>query len=91
MEIEIYMIFEELVHRQKQFVELAGRFVVRGEVIFLKYIYFLNVQSHPPQKKFPNLPIFNDFTACHVCVAVHPDLESCARRAKCFFPKAPWQ
>ena len=34
MEIEIYMIFEELVHRQKQFVELAGRFVVRGEVIF---------------------------------------------------------
>ena len=52
MEIEIYMIFEELVHRQKQFVELAGRFVVRGEVIFLKYIYFLNVQSHPPKKNF---------------------------------------
>ena len=34
MEIEIYMIFKELVHAQKQFVELAGHFVVRGEVIF---------------------------------------------------------
>ena len=51
MEIEIYMIFEELVHRQKQFVELAGRFVVRGEVI-LKFFFFLNVQSNPPQKNF---------------------------------------
>ena len=56
----------------------------------LKKSFFLNVQSNPP-KKFPNSPIFNDFTACHVCVAVHPDLKSCARRAKCFFPKAPWQ
>ena len=52
MEIEIYMIFEELVHRQKQFVELAGRFVVRGEVIFLNFFFFLNVQSNPPQKNF---------------------------------------
>ena len=34
MEIEIYMIFKELVHAQKQFAELAGHFVVRGEVIF---------------------------------------------------------
>ena len=34
MEIGIYMIFDELVHAQKQFVELAGHFVVRGEVIF---------------------------------------------------------
>ena len=47
MEIEIYMIFYELVHTQKQFVELAGHFVVRGEVMFL------TVQSHPPQKKIP--------------------------------------
>ena len=34
MEIGIYVIFDELVHAQKQFVELAGYFVVRGEVIF---------------------------------------------------------
>ena len=35
MEIEIYMIFMyELVHAQKQFLELVGHFVVRGEVIF---------------------------------------------------------
>ena len=34
MEIGIYMIFEELVLTQKQFVELAGHFLVRGEVIF---------------------------------------------------------
>ena len=27
MEIGIYMVFEELVHAQKQFVELAGHFV----------------------------------------------------------------
>ena len=81
MDIEIYMIFYELVHTQKQFVELAGHFVVRGEVMFL------TVQGHPPQKKFPNPPIFNDFTACCVCSST-PDLESCTRRAKCFFPKS---
>ena len=34
MEIGIYMLFDELVHAQKQFVELAGHFVVRGVVIF---------------------------------------------------------
>ena len=28
MEIGIYMLFEELVHAEKQFVELAGHFVV---------------------------------------------------------------
>ena len=30
------MIFDELAHAQKQFVELAGHFLVRGEVIFEK-------------------------------------------------------
>ena len=34
MEIGIYMLFDELVHTQKQFEELAGHFVVRSEVIF---------------------------------------------------------
>ena len=34
VEIGTYMIFDELVHAQKQFAELAGYFVVRGEVIF---------------------------------------------------------
>ena len=34
MEIGIYMLFDELVHPQKQFEELAGHFVVRSEVIF---------------------------------------------------------
>ena len=35
-----HMIFDELVHTQKQFVELAGHFVVRGKVIFKSNIFF---------------------------------------------------
>ena len=83
-EIEIYMIFYELVHTQKQFVELAGHFVVRGEVMFL------TVQSHPPpqKKKIPNQPIFNDFTACCVCSSTPDPLYT---KGEMFFPKAPWQ
>ena len=47
MEIGIYSIFGELVHAQKQFAELPGHFVVKGEVIF--YIFFLvTIQSHSP-------------------------------------------
>ena len=34
METGIYMVFDQLVHAQKQFIELAGHFVVRGKVIF---------------------------------------------------------
>ena len=40
MEIRIYMIFDELVRVQKQFVEFAGHFVVKGGVIF--YILIQN-------------------------------------------------
>ena len=68
IEIRIYMTFNELVDAQKQFSELAGHFLLKGEVIF--YIpkqNILTVQSHP-EKKFPNLPIFNYFTACYVCL-----------------------
>ena len=34
MEIQMYIIFDELVNAQKQFVEFAVHFVVKGEVIF---------------------------------------------------------
>ena len=50
MEIGIYIIFGELVHAQKQFVELAGHFVVKGEVIF--YIFFNDYPKSLPPKKF---------------------------------------
>ena len=49
MEIGIYIIFGELVHAQKQFVELAGHFVVKGEVIF--YIFFNDYPKSLPPKK----------------------------------------
>ena len=50
MEIGIYIIFGELVHAEKQFGELAGHFVVKGEVKF--YIFFNDYpKSLPPQKK----------------------------------------
>ena len=65
------MTFDQLVHAQKQFVELAGHFVVKTVVVKLKTRNFLTVQSHPA-KKIPNPPVFNDFTACSVCVVVHP-------------------
>ena len=53
MEIGIYIIFGELVHAQKQFVELAGHFVVKGEVIF--YIFFNDYPKSLPPKKFSKL------------------------------------
>ena len=91
MEIGIYSIFGELVHAQKQFAELPGHFVVKGEVIF--YIFFLmTIQSHSPplpplKKKFPNSPIFNDFTACHVCVPVQLIWKAVHKGLNVFFPK----
>ena len=53
MEIGIYMIFDELSHAQKQFVELAGHFVVRGEVIFEKWYFFGCPKS--PRKEISKL------------------------------------
>ena len=47
---------------------------------------FLTVQSHP-ENKFPNSPIFNDFTACHVCVAVHLIWKALHEGLNVFFQK----
>ena len=48
MEIRIYMTFDELVDAQKQFSELAGHFLLKGEVIF--YILIQNILT--PKKNF---------------------------------------
>ena len=91
MEIRIYMTFDELVDAQKQFSELAGHFLVKGEVIFYILIQnILTVQSHP-EKKFPNLPIFNYFTACYVCLSVHPIRKAVHEELNVIFPKAAWR
>ena len=90
-EIRIYITFDELVDAQKQFSELAGHFLVKGEVIFYILIQnILTVQSHP-EKKFPNLPIFNYFTACYVCLSVHPIRKAVHEELNVIFPKAAWR
>ena len=44
-----------------------------------------------PRKRFPNVPIFNDFTACYVCVAVQPIWKAVHEGLNVLFPKAAWR
>ena len=78
-EIGIYMIFDQLVQAQKQFVAVSRSFCSK-----------MIVQSHP-EKNFPKSlifnPIFNDFTACHVCVAVHLIWNAVHKGQNAFFQK----